>query len=268
MLEETRGFVRQLIAEDLPAASVADSDFAMLNWRLARHYGLPPVDGMKVRPVRLPEDTVRGGLLTQASVLKVTANGTTTSPVVRGAWVLDRILGEPPEPPPPGIPAVEPDIRGATTVRQQLAAHREAESCNACHKRIDPPGVALEAFDVIGQVREVYRAIDADKADIKIKFGPKPPPLKWTAGLPVDASDELAYRGRFDSIEGFKRLLCEDDRVLARALLNKFIVYSTGGPVTFADRAERDAILDAAAPDYGVRTLILELAASDLFAKK
>src|SRR5262249_58745275 len=99
----------------------------------------------------------RGGVLTQASVLKVTANGTNTSPVVRGAWVLDRILGRPSPPPPPNVPAVEPDIRGASTIREQLAKHRSVESCAACHAKIDPPGFALENFDVIGGLRGRHR---------------------------------------------------------------------------------------------------------------
>src|SRR5206468_2711460 len=99
---------------------LVSSDFAMLNEKLAAHYGLPPIEGVALRKVTLPPDSVRGGLLTQAAVLKVTANGTTTSPVLRGAWIMERILGQPPPPPPPRLPAVEPDIRGAITIRQQL----------------------------------------------------------------------------------------------------------------------------------------------------
>src|SRR5213075_1635729 len=102
--------------------------FTMLNSHLARHYGLPPVEGVALRKVNLPPDSPRGGLLTQASVLKVTANGTTTSPVLRGVWIMERILGQPPPPPPPGVPAVEPDIRGAVTIRAQLEQHRKSES--------------------------------------------------------------------------------------------------------------------------------------------
>src|SRR5207244_5517128 len=120
-------------------------------------YGIPGVDGWEFRKVSLPPDSHRGGVLTMASVLKVTANGTTTSPVVRGAWVLDRILGTPPSPPPEGVAALEPDIRGATTIREQLAKHRQVPSCAACHARIDPPGFALESFDVIGGWRDHYR---------------------------------------------------------------------------------------------------------------
>ena len=109
--------------------------------------------------MRVPRGNPRGGLLTQASVLKVTANGTTTSPVVRGAWIMERLLGQPPPPPPPGIPAAEPDTRGATTIRQQLEKHRTDPACSGCHAKIDPAGFALEAFDVMGGARDCYRAL-------------------------------------------------------------------------------------------------------------
>src|SRR5207302_7523111 len=114
--------------------------------------------GQHFRKVALAPDSHRGGALTQAAVLKVTANGTNTSPVVRGAWVLDKILGTPPSPPPKDVPAIEPDIRGATTIREQLAKHRKIASCAACHAKIDPPGFALENFDVIGGWRDNYRS--------------------------------------------------------------------------------------------------------------
>jgi len=175
MVEETTAFVRKLIDEDLPASNLVDSDFAMVNWRLAKHYSLPPMDAMQVAEVKLPEDSPRGGLLTQGSVLKVTANGTTTSPVVRGVWLLERIMGVHPDPPPPGVPAIEPDIRGATSIREQLDKHRNLASCSGCHAKIDPPGVALENFDVIGGWREHYRALNEELADIQPRYSPFQP---------------------------------------------------------------------------------------------
>src|SRR5689334_2413903 len=111
---------------------------------------------MEFRKVTLPPDSPRGRVLTMASVLKVTANGTTTSPILRGAWVLDRILGTPPPKPTVDVEAVEPDIRGATTIREQLEKHRSRAECASCHAQIDPPGFALENFDVIGGLREDY----------------------------------------------------------------------------------------------------------------
>src|SRR5262249_27717492 len=135
------------------------SDFSIVNGRLAEHYGIPGVTGLEFRKVSLPPKSHRGGVMTMAGILKVTANGTTTSPIVRGAWVLDRILGTPPPKPTVAVEAVDPDIRGATTMRDQLAKHRQVEACAVCHVTIDPPGFALENFDVIGGWREHYRSI-------------------------------------------------------------------------------------------------------------
>ncbi len=158
-VDETRAFFAELLKRDLPAKNIVSSDFAMLNERLAVHYGIPNVEGNAIRRVQLPPDSPRGGLMTQASVLKVTANGTTTSPVLRGAWIMERVLGEPPPPPPPSVPAIEPDTRGANTIRELLDKHRSVESCAGCHTKIDPAGFALESFDVMGGWRENYRAI-------------------------------------------------------------------------------------------------------------
>src|SRR5437764_10983288 len=118
----------------------------MRNERLAVHYGIPGVKGSQIRRVPLPADCPRGPFLTQAAILKITANGTTTSPVPRGSFVMDRLLGQPPEPPPPNIPAIEPDVRGAKTIREQLAKYRSHTACASCHAKMDPPGSALEPF--------------------------------------------------------------------------------------------------------------------------
>ena len=146
MVWESRAFLREMLDKDLPAANVIASDFSMLNGKLGELYGIDGVDGSQIRRVALPPGSHRGGFLTQAAVLKVTANGTTTSPVVRGAFVNERLLGREIPPPPPGIPSVDPDTRGATTIREQLAKHRADASCAGCHATIDPPGFALESF--------------------------------------------------------------------------------------------------------------------------
>ena len=270
LAEETRRFFRELLDKDLSARNIVDSDFAILNSRLAEHYGISGVDDMVFRSVTLPKDSVRGGMLTQGSVLKVTANGTTTSPVVRGAWVLDRIIGKPANPPPPGIPAIEPDIRGATTVRQQLDQHRSVDSCAACHKKIDPPGVALENFDVIGGWRSRYRALDPDKADVKVSFLPnKSLPIKYTLGLPVDASDQLADGRRFDDVREFKKLLMSEPDQVSRNLIEKLVVYATGASVSFADRSTVDDILEQTrSSQHGLRSLIHAIVQSDLFRSR
>ncbi len=158
MVKETEAFFDEMLQSDLGVATLIDSDFAMLNRRLAEHYGIPGVIGEEFRKVPLPAGSHRGGLLTQASILKVTANGTLSSPVVRGAWVMRRLLGRQLPPPPADAGSIEPDTRGATTIREQLAKHRRSASCAACHKYMDPPGFALESYDVIGGWRDWYRS--------------------------------------------------------------------------------------------------------------
>lgn len=264
---ETLAFFQELLRADLPARNIIDSDFALLNERLAQHYGLPPVSGIRLQKVALPADTVRGGLLTQASVLKVTSNGTTTSPVVRGAWVMERILGQKPPPPPPTIPAIEPDIRGATTVRQQLEKHRTQESCNACHVHIDPPGFALENFDVLGGWRDRYRSEAQGELAVGIAKSGQRFTHRWAQ--PVDAQGTLPDGRPFRDIRDFKRLLLAEERQVARNLVSQLTVFATGAPIGFSDRPEVEAILDRARErQYGVRTLILELVASRLFLEK
>lgn len=266
-LKETQLFVSRLIQEDLPAANLIDSDFTYLNSHLARHYDLPPVSGVAMRAVQLPEDSLRGGLLTQASILKITANGTTTSPVIRGAWIMERLLGQPPPPPPPAVPAVEPDTRGATTIREQLEKHRSVESCAVCHRKIDPPGFALESFDVLGGLRSRYRS--TEEGEPAEGIGKNGHVFTFRLSQPVDAAGETADGRAFDDVGDFKKLLLADERQIARNLAEQLIVYATGTPVRFADRAEVERILDRAEPRrYGVRTLIHEIIESDLMQRK
>lgn len=264
--DETRLFFAELLKRDLPARNVASSDFVFVNERLAKLYDLPPVIGSQFRKVTLPVGSVRGGLLTQASVLKVTANGTTTSPVVRGAWMMERILGQKPPPPPASVPAVEPDIRGATTIRQQLESHRNLESCSACHTKIDPPGFALESFDIVGGYRKAYRAIEGKERELG--FGKNGQKFTFHNALPVEPHGQLGKR-HFADIREFKALLVQNERQLARNLIGQFAVFATGAPVGFADRPKVEKLLDAAQPDgYGVRTLVRGLVTSDLFLNK
>src|SRR5438552_2868262 len=266
-LEETRLFFTELVRNDLPARNVVASDFAMLNERLAAHYGLPPVQGVALRRMTLPNDSVRGGLMTQAAVLKVTANGTTTSPVLRGAWIMERILGQKPPPPPPSVPAVEPDTRGAVTIRQQLDKHRTLETCNACHAKIDPAGFALENFDVMGGWRDRYRAEGNGEPEKGIaKSGQK---FAFHYALPVDSSGELPDGRKFRDVRELKQLLLADEKQLARNLARQLAVYATGAPVRFADRTQIDGILQrASSSHYGVRSLVHEIVQSELFLMK
>ena len=264
---ETRAFLAELIRNDLPARNVIASDFVMINERLAAHYGLPNVQGSQIRRFALPPDSVRGGLLTQASVLKVTANGTTTSPVVRGAWMMERILGKPVPPPPAGVTAIEPDVRGATTMRQILDKHRNNPSCNVCHVKIDPAGFALESFDVFGGWRDKYRALaEGEKAVGVGKNGQK---FAFRYIQPVDASGNLPDGQKFQDIRELKRLLLKDERQIARNLTTQLIVFATGASVQFSDRPKVEAILDrAASKGYGVKTLMQLIIESELFRNK
>jgi hypothetical protein len=266
-LEETQLFFAELLRHDLPARNLVASDFVMVNERLAAHYGLPPVHGVALRATPLPKDSTRGGLLTQAAVLKVTANGTTTSPVLRGAWVMERILGQKPPPPPPNVPAVEPDIRGAVTIRQQLDQHRTLATCAACHAKIDPPGFALENFDVMGGWRDRYRA-EGDRAP-EPGIGKGGQKYAFHLALPVDASGALADGRTFRDIREFKALLLADDKPVARNLARQLITYATGAPVAFADRAEVEQVLTRASSSHdGVRSLVHEIVQSELFLTK
>jgi len=265
---ESRLFFAALLADDLPARNLVDSSFTFLNERLAEHYGVPGVVGSGMRRVSLPADSLRGGVLTQASVLKVTANGTTTSPVLRGAWVAERILGQTIPPPPASVPAVEPDIRGAVTIRQQLEKHRADPSCASCHTKIDPPGFALESFDVLGGWRDRYRAI-GDGHLPEVGFGKNGWAYAFHHALPVDAAGSLEDGRTFGDIRDFKRLLLTDEKQIARNLVRHLVVHATGAPVRFGDRAAVEQILQAAqAQHYGVRQLVHAIVQSELFRHK
>ena len=265
MLMESHAFFAHLLKHDLPAKNLIESDFVTVNRRLAQHYRIEGARGMLPVVTRLPGDSVRGGLLTQAAVLKVTANGTNTSPVIRGKWVLERLLGTPPDPPPPGIPAVEPDIRGAVTIRAQLEQHRAIGNCASCHAKIDPPGVALENFDPVGRFRDRYRILDPDKADLKQADAS----LRYNEGLPVDASYETADGRAFRDIRDLKRILSEDERAVARTLADRLLVYATGATTSFSDRAAIETIVDdAGEAGYGVRSIVHAVVQNELFRRR
>jgi hypothetical protein len=272
-LRETHLFFEELLRENLSVKNFVDSDFAILNGRLARHYGIPGVEGVAFRKVALKPEYHRGGVLTHASVLKVTANGSSTSPVLRGAWVLDRIMGRPVPPPPPNVPAIEPDIRGAVTIREQLAKHRTTENCAGCHSRIDPPGFALESYDVIGGRRDRYRVVATEwKNRLNNRVGPLAKYLaayQYGYGPRVEPGDVLPDGREFADLAEFKRLLLSDPDQIARCVTEKLVTYATGQPVGVADRGEIDRILaETRASDHGLRSLVHAVAASELFRNK
>lgn len=264
MIRETELFFEDVLKNDLSVANFVASDFTMLNGRLAKHYGIPGIVGWEFKKTPLPPESHRGGVMTMASVLKVTANGTTTSPVMRGAWVLDRILGTPPPPPPDNVSAIDPDIRGATTIREQLAKHRSTESCGVCHRTIDPPGFALESFDCIGGWRDWYR-VTGNGGPVVVDGRHMP----YHKGKDVDPSDELPSGEKFTNVDQFKQLLLKDKEKIAQALSTKLITYGTGRAPQAADKEAVEGIVaKCGEKDYGLRTLIHEIVQSELFQKK
>jgi len=267
MLEETRRFFSELIWRDLGVRELIDSEFTFLNRRLAVHYGIPDIEGLEFQKVRLPDGSPRGGILTQASVLKVTANGTNTSPVPRGSFVLSRLLGTPPSSPPPGVGSIDPDTRGATTIREELAAHRNVESCARCHRDIDPPGFSLESFDAIGGFRTRYRSTGKGDWPTARLFGRRI--REYRLGQPVDASGTLVGGAAFSDIREFKRLLLKKEELVARHLLRQLVAYATGAEIQFADREELNRILrETRAQGHGVRGMIHAVVQSRMFRNK
>ncbi|MCM8529440.1 MAG: DUF1588 domain-containing protein, partial [Lentisphaeraceae bacterium] len=212
-------------------------------------------------------DSVRGGLISQASVHKVSANGTNTSPVVRGIWVLERILGVTPPPPPPNIPGVEPDIRGAETLREILNKHRDSPNCNACHVKIDPLGFAMESFSPIGVYRENFRT--------KKGKGKRVTPRvhgSWASyyiGPKVDATGQFSDGRTFKTFNEFRDHLVQDKEQIAKTVAKKLLTFATGREMGFSDREEIARIVKATKKnDYRLRDIFEEILNSKIFLNK
>jgi hypothetical protein len=247
MLQETRAYVTELLRNDLSITHLVDSDFAFLNGRLARHYQAK-VDlkaGEGLQKIQLGSATGRGGIITQGSVLKVTADGTSTSPVVRGVFVNERILGNHIPPPPPGIPAIEPDIRGATSIRDRLEKHRNSESCASCHQTIDPPGFALENYDPVGIWRKAYG--------------------KGERGAMVDPSGKTPEGEAFADLGAWKQLYTLRPQQIARGFAAHFLTYATGAPARFS---EEEIFHSIAKKTTNIRSIIREVVLSQMFRMK
>jgi hypothetical protein len=285
MLAETRASFRRLLSKNLGVRELIASDTVLLNQRLAELYAIRGVAGAELREIPVPADSPRGGFLTQASILKVTANGTATSPVLRGVWVMERILGIPRQPPPPNIPAIEPDATGAVTIREILQKHQADAACASCHAKMDPPGFALEHFDAIGGFRERYRLAGQPKR-VRVGTGKEAkmvdePSLeviseagrrnrwKLRLGSPVDASGQLADGRPFSDIADLRRLLLEDEGALARNMARQLLTYATGAGVRFSDREALQTIVSRTqSTGHGLLSLVQEVAASELFHSK
>jgi mono/diheme cytochrome c family protein len=258
MRGETEHFIAEMFRHDLPLANLIDSDWTMLNERLARHYKIEGVAGPDFRRVNLDKSkTVRGGLLTHASVHAITSNGTVTSPVARGTWMLEKFLGTPAPPPPPDVPAIEPDIRGATTIKGQLAKHRTIASCNSCHRKIDPLGFALENFDVIGGWRNNYRAFIEPRPGARAKL---------SDGPPVDSADEWEGMGRFNSFQEFRELVKKREDLVTQNLTHQLATFALGRTPGFADRQPlKNIATNVREKKAGMKSLVLDIVSSPVF---
>ena len=258
MRGETEHFIEEMFRHDLPLSNLIDSDWTMLNERLARHYKIEGVAGPDFRRVSLDKSkTVRGGLLTHASVHTITSNGTVTSPVARGTWMLEKFLGTPAPPPPPDVPAIEPDIRGATTIKEQLAKHRTIASCNSCHRKIDPLGFALESFDVVGGWRENYLALVERKPGARAKL---------SNGPPVDSADEWEGVGRFASFQEFRELVKKREDLVVQNLTHHLATFALGRTPGFADRQPLKTIAtNVREKKNGMKSLVLDIVSSPVF---
>lgn len=252
MKRETQMFMRDLIDENASITRFIDADYTFVNQPLATLYGLgsvsKPEDAHEFRRVSLT-DRRRGGLLGQGSVLTVSANGIETSPVVRGIWLLENILGTPPPPPPDNVPPIDPDVRGTVSIRDRLTKHRENPGCLECHQKIDPLGFALENYDPIGQWRTHYPAGK--------KQGPK-----------IDPAGELPDGKSFDDITGLKKILVTREDQFAKMLTEKLLAYACGRRMEGMDREQIDQILAALAKDqHGMRSLIEHIVLSETFSR-
>jgi hypothetical protein len=241
---ETEMFVDSIIREDRSALDLLRADYTFLNERLARHYGVPNVKGNRFRRVTLPADSHRGGLLGQGSILTVTSYPDRTSPVVRGKWILENLLGTPPPPPIPGVPPLKPPSFAdkVLTMRERVAAHRNSPVCASCHSMMDPLGFALEHFDGVGK----YRALDE-------------------SGAPIDASGALPDGTKFDGVDGLRDALLSSDRFVA-TLTEKMLTYALGRGLEYYDvPAVRVIVRDAGRNDYRFTSLIRAIVESAPF---
>lgn len=242
---ETTLFFESIIRENRSVLDLLDADYTFLNERLATHYGIPGVYGERFRRVSLPADSVRRGLLGQGSILTGTSRANRTSPVIRGKWILDNILGAPPPPPPPNVPDLneERDPRKVLPMREQLAAHRANPVCASCHAQMDQLGFALENFDAIGEWREVY-----------------------ASGLPIDVSAELPDGTKFDGPTQLRAVLLSRSDDFLTTVTDRLLTYALGRGLEATDApAVRQIKREAAGQNYSFASLIQGIVTSTPF---
>jgi hypothetical protein len=259
MRSETQHFFAEILSKDLSAMNLVDSDFTMVNRRLAGHYGLPLPPGGDMQRVDLPEGSHRGGLLTQGSFLLSNSNGEDSHPIRRAVWLLDRLLDDPPPPPPPDVPDLETNKPNVVklSLKQQLELHREKAACNNCHKRIDPWGVVFENFDAVGQWRTVVSGSKRRRRPTR----------------PVDAVVELPDGTGVDGVGGRggikNYLVTVQGEAFARALVKRLLTYSLGRSLEYSDRGAVDDLTRRfIKSEYRLKELIVAISGSQPFVSK
>lgn len=257
MKQEVQLFFANALKNNLPVMELLDADYTFVDKHLAGHYRFPEAKTLRLKDgfkkVPLPDRRRRGGLLGMAAVLTVSANGVETSPVKRGVYVSENILGVVPPPPPDEVPPVEPDVRGATTLRQRLAKHLESRTCAECHRKIDPPGFGLEAFDELGRWRDRYRKVNKKAKELK-----------------VDASGELSSGETFAGFSELRKVLVSTRaEVFKKHLVSTLLTYASGRHMEAVDQFEIEDIMSRLEKKGGgLRTLVIESLASEIFRSR
>ena len=257
MQEESRQFFAEILQKDLSALNFIDSEFAMLNAPMARHYGIENAPrGVAFERVQLPEGSNRGGLLGQASILLGNSTGEDSHPILRGVWVRERLLNDPPDPPPPNVPALEstdPKFN-ELAVREQLKIHRQDVSCAACHRRIDPWGLALEHFDAVGQWRTNVKRLNRKKV----------------FSVPVQAETVLPSGEKISGAADLKNYLLQHrSKQFAETIATQITSYAIGRSVEFADKRNIESITNTfIESDYRLQALIQRIVQDPLFQSK
>lgn len=273
MVAETKGFFKTILDRDLDVANFLDSNWAMLNERMARHYGIAGVKHEDFEPTKIPRDSHRGGLLTQASILSMTSDGTRTKPVSRGKWILTNILGTPPNPPPPNagqLPNIPEFSR--LPLREQIRRHREIESCAACHAKIDPLGMVLENYDAIGSWRDAEIVKDpAQPAHSVTGFESDIQLISWAHEgnkVPVDPSTKLFNGEELADGEAFRAYLLQNQVKFHHCLAEKMFTYALGRPARFSDRPTIDSLTASLGKQHTLKGLIADIVLSDAFQSR
>ena len=249
--QEVREFFGVLMDENLPASNLIDSDFVTINASLAAHYELdfPNERNAKFRKVKLPKDSARGGLMTQAAFLTMGSNGERSSPVIRGALVMEKLLHDEPAPPPPNVPELGSASKEPKTNREMVKLHQQQAVCASCHRKMDVIGFGLENFDTTGRWRETE------------KVGNKQ--------VPIDPSGTLPNGAKFSTVREMKSLLLQDEEALAQELVESILGYALGRTIEFSDADDVDLILaNVREHGYRVRSIIREVAMCPLLRKR